>query len=61
VHLMLSATVNDEETMVEVDTRAALATMLRDQPGLTGTHVGCKPGSCGATTRRRSRAAASSR
>jgi aerobic carbon-monoxide dehydrogenase small subunit len=46
----LSVTVNGIAHSVEVDTRSSLATMLRDDLGLTGTHVGCRSGNCGACT-----------
>jgi len=42
--------VNGRDQRVEVDTRMVLADMLRDVLGLTGTHVGCGTGSCGACT-----------
>ena len=46
----VQVTVNDKRHTVEVDTRMVLADMLRDELRLTGTHVGCGTGSCGACT-----------
>jgi carbon-monoxide dehydrogenase small subunit len=46
VHL----TVNGEPTRALVDARKTLVDFLRDECGLTGTHVGCEHGVCGACT-----------
>ena len=46
----VQVTVNDKPYSVEVDTRMILADMLRDMLRLTGTHIGCGTGSCGACT-----------
>jgi carbon-monoxide dehydrogenase small subunit len=46
----VQVTVNDKPYSVEVDTRMILADMLRDVLRLTGTHIGCGTGSCGACT-----------
>ncbi len=46
----IEVTVNRKPYRVEVDTRTVLADMIRDQLRLTGTHVGCGTGSCGACT-----------
>lgn len=43
-------TVNGSEREVEVEPRWLLADVLRDQLGLTGTHLGCEHGVCGACT-----------
>ena len=43
-------TVNGEERAVEVEPRDLLVHTLRDELGLTGTHVGCDTSSCGACT-----------
>ena len=43
-------TVNKKKYKVEVDTRMILADMLRDELRLTGTHIGCGTGNCGACT-----------
>ena len=43
-------TVNDEPCTAEVDARTLLADFLRDELVLTGTHVGCTTGNCGACT-----------
>ena len=50
MRVRISLEVNSEPREVEVDTRASLALLLRDGLGLTGTHVGCGTGSCGACT-----------
>src|SRR5262245_21139173 len=46
VHL----TVNDTTRVAVVDTRTLLVDFLRDHLGLTGTHLGCATGNCGACT-----------
>jgi carbon-monoxide dehydrogenase small subunit len=46
----LSATVNGEGHESEVEPRLLLVHWLRDELGLTGTHVGCDTTSCGACT-----------
>jgi aerobic carbon-monoxide dehydrogenase small subunit len=43
-------TVNGEARSVEVEPRRTLADALRDGLGLTGTHLGCEHGVCGACT-----------
>ena len=47
---MLILTVNGEEHRLEVEPRRLLADVLRDDLGLTGTHLGCEQGACGACT-----------
>ncbi len=42
--------VNGSETTRTVDVRRTLADLLRDDLGLTGTHLGCEHGVCGACT-----------
>jgi carbon-monoxide dehydrogenase small subunit len=42
--------INGRIYRIDVDTRMNLADMLRDRLKLTGTHVGCGTGSCGACT-----------
>ena len=46
VHL----TVNGTTCAAVVDTRTLLVDFLRDHLGLTGTHLGCATGNCGACT-----------
>jgi carbon-monoxide dehydrogenase small subunit len=41
-------TINGEVYEAEVEPRTLLVQFLRDQVGLTGTHVGCVVGECGA-------------
>lgn len=43
-------TVNGQTFDIEVEPRKTLADALRDNCGLTGTHVGCEHGVCGACT-----------
>ena len=42
--------VNDRPVMQVVEARRSLADFLREDLGLTGTHVGCEHGVCGACT-----------
>jgi aerobic-type carbon monoxide dehydrogenase small subunit (CoxS/CutS family) len=42
--------VNDKAVVCEVEPRLLLADFLRHNLGLTGTHVGCEHGVCGACT-----------
>ena len=46
----LSLTVNGRSVTAEVDPRTLLVEYLRNDLGLTGTHVGCDTGQCGACT-----------
>jgi aerobic-type carbon monoxide dehydrogenase small subunit (CoxS/CutS family) len=46
----IALTVNGTEYRREVETRVTLADFLRHELGLTGTHVGCEHGVCGACT-----------
>jgi carbon-monoxide dehydrogenase small subunit len=43
-------TVNGERHRAVVPARTSLADLLRDHFGLTGTHLGCEHGACGACT-----------
>jgi carbon-monoxide dehydrogenase small subunit len=43
-------TVNGERTWLNVEPRRTLADALREDCGLTGTHLGCEHGVCGACT-----------
>jgi len=42
--------INGESHTVEVEPRMLLADVIRHKIGLTGTHVGCEQGVCGACT-----------
>jgi aerobic carbon-monoxide dehydrogenase small subunit len=42
--------VNNSERRYDVEPRMLLVHYLRDHCGLTGTHVGCETGTCGACT-----------
>jgi carbon-monoxide dehydrogenase small subunit len=46
----VSFTVNGEPRTVRVEPRRTLADALREDCGLTGTHLGCEHGVCGACT-----------
>src|SRR4051794_8212303 len=46
----ITLTVNEKSYTREVEPRLSLVDFLRDELGLTGTHVGCEQGVCGACT-----------
>ena len=46
----ISITVNGEKRTGHVEARKTLADWLREDCGLTGTHLGCEHGVCGACT-----------
>ena len=46
----VTVTVNGQEYTREVEPRLLLSDFLRHELGLTGTHVGCEHGVCGACT-----------
>ena len=46
----ISFTVNGEAHTVRVEPRKTLADTIREDCGLTGTHLGCEHGVCGACT-----------
>ncbi len=46
----VSFTVNGEARSVRVEPRKTLADAIREDCGLTGTHLGCEHGVCGACT-----------
>ena len=48
--IALSLTVNGEAIAIEAEPRDQLADVLRGQLMLTGTHLGCEQGVCGACT-----------
>jgi carbon-monoxide dehydrogenase small subunit len=48
--MIVSFTVNGQPREVSVEPRKNLADTLREDCGLTGTHVGCEHGVCGACT-----------
>ncbi|MGB0086347.1 MAG: (2Fe-2S)-binding protein [Rhodomicrobiaceae bacterium] len=49
-NIPISLTVNGETVEALIAPRMHLADFLRDQLGLTGTHIGCEHGVCGACT-----------
>ena len=46
----IEVTVNDQIHTREIPVRMLLSDFIRDELGLTGTHVGCEQGVCGACT-----------
>jgi aerobic carbon-monoxide dehydrogenase small subunit len=46
----ISLTINGSEVGASVEPRTHLADFLREAQGLTGTHLGCEHGVCGACT-----------
>ena len=48
--MKISVTINDHSYAGEVEPRTLLSDFIRHQAGLTGTHVGCEHGVCGACT-----------
>jgi carbon-monoxide dehydrogenase small subunit len=48
--LAITLTVNGEPVAERVDARKTLVDFLREDLGLTGSHVGCEHGVCGACT-----------
>ena len=48
--LRVTLTVNGRRIEAEVEARTSLADLLRDRLQLTGTHLGCEQGVCGACT-----------
>src|SRR3954454_15412950 len=49
-HVQVSLTVNGERHRLSVEPRKTLADALREDLALTGTHLGCEHGVCGACT-----------
>jgi aerobic carbon-monoxide dehydrogenase small subunit len=50
VNTTITVCVNGEDRRVEVDTRMIVAELLRERLRLTGVHIGCATGNCGACT-----------
>ena len=48
--MQVSFSVNGHRERIDVEPRRTLADALRDDLGLTGTHLGCEQGVCGACT-----------
>jgi carbon-monoxide dehydrogenase small subunit len=48
--LAITLLVNNETHQVLIEPRKTLADTIRDDCGLTGTHIGCEHGVCGACT-----------
>ncbi len=49
-HLDINVRVNGEDVSARVEVRKTLVDFLRDDLSLTGTHIGCEHGVCGACT-----------
>jgi carbon-monoxide dehydrogenase small subunit len=47
---VINVEVNGEARRIDVESRTLLVHVIREQLGLTGTHVGCDTTSCGACT-----------
>ena len=52
----IAVRVNGRDEDLEVEARRTLADVLREDLGLTGTHLACEHGVCGACRCRRERA-----
>ena len=48
--MQITVTVNGTERATDVEPRLLLVHLLREQFGLTGTHIGCDTSNCGACT-----------
>lgn len=48
--IAVRATINGQDTRLEIDTRTSLLDLLRERIGLTGAKKGCDHGQCGACT-----------
>lgn len=48
--ITISTTINQQDYQRDVEPRLLLSDFLRHELGLTGTHVGCEHGVCGACT-----------
>ena len=48
--MMVTVKINGKEYSRDVEPRTLLATFIRDDLGLTGTHIGCDTTNCGACT-----------
>jgi carbon-monoxide dehydrogenase small subunit len=46
----ISLSVNGKAVSTEVEGRTLLVQLIREQLGLTGTHIGCDTSQCGACT-----------
>lgn len=46
----ITLTVNGEQHTLEVESRLLLVHLIRENLGLTGTHIGCDTSNCGACT-----------
>lgn len=46
----ISVTINGQSLSLDIEARRSLADVIRDEVGLTGTHLGCEHGVCGACT-----------
>ena len=47
---VIQLNINDVDHDIDVDARRTLVDAIRDKCGMTGTHIGCEHGVCGACT-----------
>ncbi|MHB8688335.1 MAG: (2Fe-2S)-binding protein [Candidatus Dormibacteria bacterium] len=50
MNVPISITVNGRRHELDIDSRLSLVELVREQLRLTGAHVGCRTGNCGACT-----------
>jgi len=50
LELPINVTVNGTARKLRIDSRTTLVDLIREHLGLTGTHIGCTTGNCGACT-----------
>lgn len=50
MNVSISISVNGKAQELDIDTRLSLVELLRERLRLTGAHVGCRTGNCGACT-----------
>ena len=48
--MKIAMTINGREVSADVEPRTLLVHFLRENQGLTGTHIGCETSYCGACT-----------
>jgi len=48
--IAVDLSINGTTHVVDIETRRTLADVIREEVGLTGTHLGCEHGVCGACT-----------
>ncbi len=48
--IQITCSINGEAMTIETEVRRSLSDVIREEVGLTGTHLGCEHGVCGACT-----------